>query len=133
MSSCLTMYVDSDDWLEYYKRQVVTAKKGHTCLECGQTILAGARYERATGYNTEYRDWEVYKTCAACMNVRDTLICSGGDYQHGELWMFLDTRVDELDQKLIRKLSTRGRQAWNDWLKRDKDWWRCYNGRREAS
>ena len=123
------MRIDSEDWLEYYKRQVVTAKKEHICLECGQTIPAGDRYERATGYNDEYRNWEVFKTCEACLSVRDTLICDG-DYQHGDLWLFLDGM--DVPSNLIGKLSRRGLQAWNDWLKRDDGWWGRYNAR-EAS
>ena len=52
-----------------------TARKRHVCCECGEHIEPGERYEYVAGM------WEgdfcVYKTCFACLKIRN-LYCPDG-------------------------------------------------------
>lgn len=73
--------IDGDydgDSAEFVHNEHVTARKPHKCCECGETIPKGAVYERVTG--KWYDKIDVYKTCAACEDVRNNLCCNGWTY-----------------------------------------------------
>jgi len=56
------------------------ARVEHQCCECGETIQPGQHYERTEGL-WDGR-WDTFKTCAPCVEIRDTYCCS---YNYGEL------------------------------------------------
>lgn len=75
MSNCI--YVGDYDPPEVYSQVLRRARREHTCCECGETITPGDLYEVAKGKWDG--DWNEYKTCARCVNVRT-------DYFRG--WFF---------------------------------------------
>jgi len=54
---------------------IITARKKHTCCECGEAISPGERYEVISGLWEG--SWDRYKTCLPCQRIRDDL-CSCG-------------------------------------------------------
>lgn len=56
--------------------------KEHHCIECGEMIKRGDRYEYATGC-WDGR-WSTFKTCLSCVEIRDHFACNGWIY--GQLW-----------------------------------------------
>jgi hypothetical protein len=64
---------------------MLTAKKRHTCCECGDQIASGERYIVISVLNRECdtRAWETYKTCLLCNHIAFDLL--GGKYILGEL------------------------------------------------
>jgi len=65
---------DCGDIAEFSTQNLVTARKEHKCAECGRTISPGEKYEYVTGRWNDY--FQVYKTCADCLSIRDTLFCN---------------------------------------------------------
>ncbi len=63
------------DEAEFYKVDVVTARKEHTCCECGDPILPGEKYEKARG--VWGGGFEEYKTCFVCRRIRDDVCACG--------------------------------------------------------
>lgn len=64
----LCIDIDHDGGPSVHKCEVRTARKQHTCCECGETIEPGRKYEYVRG---KWEDrWSEYKTCARCANVR---------------------------------------------------------------
>ena len=51
-----------------FRTEVRTARKHHMCCECGETIEPGRKYEYVRGLWED--DWNEYKTCARCANIR---------------------------------------------------------------
>ena len=70
--------VDQDfgDMPDFFTRSMPTAHNEHKCGECGRVINPGEKYEYVSGKWDG--DWEVYKTCADCLSIRDTLFCNYG-------------------------------------------------------
>lgn len=77
---CIDMDYDGSN--EFFTSKVVTARKEHTCGECGEKIPRGAKYEYASGKTDG--DFFDAKTCALCVEVRQAFVC--GSYVFGELW-----------------------------------------------
>ena len=65
---------------EFYDRTERTARKRHRCCECGHDIQPGERYEHVSG------KWDgqlnTFKTCEACVDLRDSLSAHSGCFQH---------------------------------------------------
>lgn len=57
------------------------ARKEHVCVECGETIKLGQRYEYASGLWDGF--WDHHKTCKTCVNIRNDVCC--GSFIYGEL------------------------------------------------
>ena len=68
---CSTDY----DPAKVYKSKIITARKQHTCCECGETIEPGERYENTSGLWDN--QWSHYKTCSICLCIREDLCCDG--------------------------------------------------------
>lgn len=83
MSGCACVYTsydgDTSDVTTTTKR---VARKPHTCCECRQTIQRGQTYEHTSGLWDG--DWQTYKTCLPCVEIRHALMCEGWNYQN--LW-----------------------------------------------
>lgn len=66
---------------------VRTARKEHQCSECREAIAPGVRYEYFSGI------WDgqpnAYKTCLACVEIRDHFACSSG-WTFGDVWAQLE-------------------------------------------
>jgi hypothetical protein len=60
-----------------------TARKPHSCGECGRTIQPGERYERTEG-KSSYGGWLTYLVCPHCEVLGDWLtgICNGYIFNH---------------------------------------------------
>jgi hypothetical protein len=49
------------------------ARKAHLCVECGEPIIPGERYEENT--QTIEGQWYVNRTCELCCRIRKDLAC----------------------------------------------------------
>jgi len=62
---------------EFFREEILTARKEHRCIECRGGIYPGQQYERVVG------KWEGYfstvKTCMICAKIRDTY-CDSFNY-----------------------------------------------------
>jgi hypothetical protein len=78
---------DGDDFWDLWKQDTRTARKEHTCGECGRTIMPGEPYEVAGGL-WDGDSWQTHKTCGQCVWARLWLLheCSG--------WLFGKVRED---------------------------------------
>lgn len=90
---------DVDDYVEILSDNVVKARKQHICLECGEPIKPGDKYEDVNGiYEGEFVN---YKTCLPCVAIRKRYCPNGWlygglrehiteciemDYVTGEVW-----------------------------------------------
>jgi len=75
-------YDDYDEYNEFHNAKNMTARKFHTCCECGCEIKPGDVYEYASG-KSDGSLWTA-KTCASCARIRnDVMICG---FTYGELW-----------------------------------------------
>ena len=55
------------------------ASKSHKCVECGDEIKPGERYERYTGVWD--KKFNTFKTCGACVALRSALIDGGLEHE----------------------------------------------------
>jgi len=78
---CLSVHDDADT-PDFFSVKTVTAKKTYRCVECGDWITPGMRYERTSG--KWHGCMETYPTCLPCADVRDAFTC--GSWVYGELW-----------------------------------------------
>ncbi len=63
---------------EFMNEKYVHARKEYTCLECGETIKKGERYEYVFGKWDGYL--ETHRTCMTCVKIRHDVCCSGWTY-----------------------------------------------------
>ena len=77
--ACISAHIDDES--EVLSCKTVTAKKNHSCCECGIQIEPGSRYwNEKTVYDGKY---DRYKTCLDCMSVREHLLC---DFYYEMIW-----------------------------------------------
>jgi len=57
------------DRIKLHTEKIVTARKRHTCHECGRTIERGEKYERVAFLMDG--KWHLRKTCEDCMSMSD--------------------------------------------------------------
>ena len=72
---------DGDDPATVYRGEQRTARKRHTCSECGRGIMPGERYENVGGL-WDGR-WQTFKTCAHCREAQRWLIHQCRGFLHG--------------------------------------------------
>ncbi len=75
----------------------ITARKGHRCCECGESILPGKKYEYVSGM------WEkgkvyTFHTCLVCALIRSEYCCSYGGVRE-DLWEALG--LDYISNEII--------------------------------
>ena len=77
--------LELDDFCELIEQKTVTARKEHTCGECGYEIKSGQKYE----IQKETFDgvFSTHKTCLICVEVRDKMFPNG--YRYSEVWQDL--------------------------------------------
>lgn len=86
------------------------ARKEHVCDECREKIPVGDRYEKASGIWDGRPD--SFKTCLACVDVRDHFACNGG-WTYGDLWSQLQENFFsemKCGGQCMTGLSPRGKQ-----------------------
>lgn len=67
----------TDPFDNVYLHKPVTARKPHRCCECKSEILPGQQYEREVCIEDGI---SVYKTCAACYEIRSVYSCGKSFY-----------------------------------------------------
>ncbi len=84
MSGCMDVcvYHEYEGSNEFYAEKRVTARKAHTCVECGEQITPGQRYDYASGKCAGV--FFDAKTCLICVDVRRAFVCGGAVF--GLLW-----------------------------------------------
>lgn len=70
-----------------FSKSTVKATKNHRCLECGETIPKGSKYERVKGVWDG--SWSTFKTCLSCVEIREHFACETG-WVYGEVWQQLE-------------------------------------------
>jgi len=81
MTCQIEVEIDFGDCPDFASEKMLTARKEHKCTECGRAILPGEKYEKLSGrWGYEF---EVFKTCADCLSVKDNLFCN---FMHGMMW-----------------------------------------------
>lgn len=78
--SCACGY-DSGDRPEFFREEVITARKPHVCYECFETIASGEQYEYVVGKWDG--SFDQIHTCLPCVAIR-TSLC-GGYWEYGAL------------------------------------------------
>ena len=80
MVSCVDCSSDpaDSDTPEFSRHELRTARKEHTCYECGHHIHAGEQYEYAVG------KWDGFfneaKACSICLEIRAWFCPNGSEY-----------------------------------------------------
>jgi len=77
---------DCYDGPEFSREAWRKARKQHECVECGETINPGDRYEYSCGVWDG--SWDDHHTCAPCVAIRSHY-CPGG-FCYGELAQQID-------------------------------------------
>ena len=106
MNDCACIYDSGEgDLPEFSTESTVKARKPHKCVECRETIPAGAHYERVVG------KWDgtvrTEKTCLLCREIRAAFCCEGWTY--GMLWEDIEEQMFRergLDSACLDTLST---------------------------
>ena len=77
LSSC-----DADETIQCHVTKKRTARKAHKCMECGEEISKGKKYEYASGIFD--REPFMFKTCMSCYEIREHFSCGNG-FIYGQL------------------------------------------------
>lgn len=96
----------SDDFCEgptIYAEKVVTARKPHSCCECGRSIPAGAKYQRVCGLWDGRFD--TFRTCMDCVNIREAFRCGGG-FIFCQLWETLHEFRNDINTGCLERIKT---------------------------
>lgn len=75
---CSCVFIEEYTESEFSDSKITKARKTHKCVECGETIKKGDRYEYTSGLWDG--DFSVYKTCMNCLSIRDSFFCKGWGY-----------------------------------------------------
>ena len=104
------MYVDNDDdQVEFHNATVQTARKSHTCCECGREILPSERYEYVVGVWDG--DFTIYKTCFDCLSIRNEFFCEGWFYSAMKEYLHehIQAMQGQISEDCLCDLTSRGR------------------------
>jgi len=86
-----------------YDAKICTARKSHTCDECGLAIAGGEKYEAVSArYDGE---WCRFKTCMPCRDVRIAIIeAQGEEWGHGDVLEIAEQIADHGNALLNARL-----------------------------
>lgn len=92
------------------------ARKPHKCCECSREIPKGAQYEYIAGKCGG--DFQDYKTCLDCMNIRNGLSCDSVALTG--LWDDIYEIFPEVTTGCLQRIKTPSAKAyfierWNQW------------------
>ena len=103
---CFIDAADNCDMPCFHRTKIIRARKGHECIECGESIRSGDQYENYVGcFDGEFFNG---KTCMTCVEVRNAFFYS---WTFGHVWddlMQVDislSDVDKLSPKVVTKIS----------------------------
>ena len=69
-SQCSTFVGDYESYAVFYQ-EIRVSRKEHKCVECGNTINKGEKYEVSHGlYDGR---WDTHKTCVRCLDLHESL------------------------------------------------------------
>ena len=119
MNDCGICLTGAEDCVsEFCSASTRTARKEHTCCECGKTIQSGERYERSAG-KTDGDIW-TFSTCLICAEIANAFYC-GARYYGGILWDEMqDYAFAEMTTGCLKRLASAAAKAelmrrWNEW------------------
>ena len=87
---CACINYDGDEGMTRLGDKIVTARKPHTCIECGRDIVCGERYR--TEKTLFEGVFEIFKTCLDCNSVREHLVCS---FYYGGIWEMMEEAISD--------------------------------------
>lgn len=91
MECSISISVDYDG-SDYQKGKIVTARKKHTCCECGMCIQIGEQYEYVWSVSDGHQ--HSYHTCSDCKSIRDVFFHS---WVYTEIWDNFHEEFGHLD------------------------------------
>jgi hypothetical protein len=118
MGDCgVCVMFDDSVSVDFFHKEIRTARKEHKCCECDKPIAKGQQYEYASG-KCEGEMWYA-KTCLICAEIADAFSC-GGRLYGGEFWSEFGELFEELNTTCFDKLTTVAakeelRRRWNEW------------------
>jgi len=87
---CACFDADVDDYVTPISDTKPTARKEHTCCECGRIIRIGERYRLEK--NVFDGSFDTFKTCVDCDSVRTHLVCS---FYYTQVWELVTENIRE--------------------------------------
>jgi len=102
--------IDDADMAQVYDSQHLTARKAHTCDECGREIGPGERYNRVRGLWDGH--WSVFKTCAHCDALWHWFDVVCGGTLHGGMGADLQDHWGEYGQPNLGRLLVMMNDKW---------------------
>ena len=122
MDNCSCLNLDVEYGPSFSRGGKRRAYKTHLCGECGRDILPREKYEYVTGKWDN--DFEVHKTCADCLSIRDAFFCSGWYFGNilNDLREHIRDLQGEISGECMSELTQRARDGvctiiqdlWND-------------------
>ena len=82
MYSCTCIEIDDECKVKELSKSIRTANKKHKCIECGEIIKVGQKYEYVAGICDG--KFQQYKTCDICVKIRNEFIPYG--WYYGLMW-----------------------------------------------
>jgi len=120
MTPCSCVYVDSaDSYPEFHHVSTPTARKWHTCCECGRIIISGERYEYVVGlWDNQF---SIYKTCLDCLSIRDEFFCEGWFYSSMKEYLYEHIREmrGQISEDCLSVLTPGGRAIVCDMIENE--------------
>lgn len=114
--------VDScDDQPAVFNSKDRTARKKHTCCECGGTISCGDLYMHEWGMWDS--KWHKYRTCSDCHDIRRSFFSGGWVYgsMFDDLWDYLlDSDGEGIPEDCIAGLTPGARDRVCEMI---ENWW----------
>ena len=87
---CACISSDAGEVVVRLSDKIVTARKTHTCLECGRDIVPGERYR--TEKTLCEREFVNCRTCLDCSSARENLICA---FYYGGIWEMIEEAIGD--------------------------------------
>lgn len=106
--NCSCVYVEPDTPIHCYEIKTPKARKVHTCCECGKEIEPGQEYEHVRG-RWDGPDFETFKTCSVCLEIRDAFFCHGWYYSMMYEYLYEHLREGDVSEDCLVELSSEAR------------------------
>lgn len=101
MECIIDVDIDTYGAPEFINQKIIKARKEHKCSECHAIIPVNDDYELVRGkWDGE---WERFKTCKVCLEIRNELFCS---YYLGSIFEDLKNSDFEIDMAVLMNFSS---------------------------
>ena len=120
---CACVYVDVDQYPEFFEEKKRKAIKQHKCSECRRMIDLGEIYSYIVGKWEGHFD--TFKMCTDCLSIRESFFCEG--FSFGGMMESLGEHIDssngEISGDCIKNLTPKARDIVCDMIERTWDFY----------